>query len=76
MIKMVMGDSKNFAIVTFNPSNPFKPKHFLWTMKKILMGLSEVTALHYILPVSFFTAYNETAKSLWDNIVEKDHMWQ
>ena len=40
------------------------------------MGLSKVTALYYILPVSFFNTYNETTKSLWDDIVEKDDMWQ
>lgn len=75
MIKMVMGDSKNFGF-TFNPSKPFKPKHSLWTMKKILMGLSKVTALHYILPATLFDAHDEITKLLWDCVVEQDPTWQ
>lgn len=36
-------------------------------MKKILMGLNTVTALHYILQVLFFNAYH------WEMILEKKY---
>lgn len=41
-------------------------------MKKNLMG--KVTALHFILPVSFFHACDELIKLLRDDIVEEDRM--
>lgn len=72
MIKMVMGDSKNFVIFTCNPSKPLKPKHFLRSMKKTLLDLSTVTALHYILPVTFFNVHDEITKLLWDCVAEQD----
>lgn len=68
------GGFKNLVIFTFNPSKPFKPKHFLWTMKKTLTGLSKVTALHYILPVTFFDAHDEITKLLWDCCRARSHM--
>lgn len=41
-------------------------------MKKTLLGLSKVTALHYILPVTFFDAHDEITKLLWDCVVEQE----